>query len=74
MQLLPNKQQILQHPVRNQITVLNTTITHIENVENIIHWNEKLLWERIIKYLNRRSKRTLYSTYCDHNKPAMRKI
>jgi len=43
MQLLQNKQQTLQHAVRDQITILNTTITHIENVENIIDRNEKLL-------------------------------
>jgi len=43
MQLLQNKQQTLQHIVQNQITVLNITITHIENVENIIDRNEKFL-------------------------------
>jgi len=33
----------LQHAAQNQITVLNTTISHIENIETIIDRNEKLL-------------------------------
>jgi len=42
IQLLQNKQLTLQHAVQNQITVLNMTIAHIENIETIIHRNEKL--------------------------------
>jgi len=38
MQLLQNKQLMLQHAVQNQITVLNT-IAHIENIETIIDRN-----------------------------------
>jgi len=53
MQLLQNKQLILQHVVQNQITVLNTKIAHIENIETIIDRNEKLLQRQIMRYLNR---------------------
>jgi len=35
------------------ITPLNTMIAHIENIETIIDWNEKLLQGRIMRYLNR---------------------
>jgi len=41
--LLQNKQLTLQHAAQNQITVLNTTIARIENIETIIDRNEKLL-------------------------------
>jgi len=44
---------MLQHAVRNQITVLNTTIAHIENIETIIDRNEKLLQRQIMRYLDR---------------------
>jgi len=50
MQLLQNKQLMLQH---DQITVLNTTIAHIENIETIIDRNKKLLQRQIMRYLNR---------------------
>jgi len=52
--LLQNKQLMLQHATQNQITVLNMTIVHIENIETIIDRNEKLLQRRIImRYLDR---------------------
>jgi len=53
IQLLQNKQLTLQYAVRNQITVLNTTIAHIENIETIIDRNEKLLQKQIMRYLDR---------------------
>jgi len=53
IRLLQNKQLILQHAAQNQITVLNTTIAHIENIETIIDRNKKLLQRQIMMYLNR---------------------
>jgi len=53
LQLLQNKQITLQHAAQNQITVLNTTIAHIENIETIIERNEKLLQRQITMYLDR---------------------
>jgi len=52
-QILQNKQLTLQHAAQNQITVLNTTIAHIENIETIIDRNEKLLQRQIMRYLDR---------------------
>jgi len=43
LELLQNKQQAIQYAVQNQIMVLNTTIMHIGDVENIIERNENLL-------------------------------
>jgi len=54
IRLLQNKQLTLQHAAQNQITVLNTTITHTENIETIINRNEKLLQRQIIRYLTER--------------------
>jgi len=51
--LLQNKQLTLQHATQNQITVLNMTIAHIENIETIIDRNKKLLQRQIIRYLDR---------------------
>jgi len=63
IQLLQYKQLTLQHAAQNQITVLNTTIAHIENIETIIDRNEKLLQRQIIRYLDREEINKLYSTY-----------
>jgi len=40
IQLLQNTQLTLQHAVQNQLTVLNTSIAHMENIETIIDRNE----------------------------------
>jgi len=53
IQLLQNKQLTLQHAVQNQLTVLNTTIAHLENLETIIDRNEKLLQKQLSRYLDR---------------------
>jgi len=53
IQLLQNKQLMLQHAVQNQITVINTTIAHIENIKTIIDRNENVLQGQIMRYLNR---------------------
>jgi len=53
IQLLQNEQLTLQHAILNQITVLNTMIAHIENIETIIDRNEKLLQRQIMRYLDR---------------------
>jgi len=52
IKLLQNKQLTLQHAAQNQITILNATIAHIENIETIIDRNEKLLQRQMIKYLD----------------------
>jgi len=49
IQLLQNKQLMLQHAVQNQLTVSNS-IAHMENIESIIDRNEKLLREQIMRY------------------------
>jgi len=49
IQLLQNKQLTLQHVVQNQLTVLNTTITDMKNIETIIDQNEKLLQGQIMR-------------------------
>ncbi|KAL6419168.1 hypothetical protein ACFW04_014045 [Cataglyphis niger] len=59
LDLLENRQQIIQHVVENQIKILNSTIAHIEKVEDIIDRNEKLLQQRI----TRRNKRTFHNNY-----------
>jgi len=48
IRLLQNKQLPLQHAAQNQITVLNTTIAHMGNIETIIDRNEKLLQRQIM--------------------------
>jgi len=53
LDLLQNKQQTIQHAIQNQLMVLNTTITHVGDAENIIERNEKLLQDKMMKYLTR---------------------
>jgi len=53
LELFQNKQQTIQHAIQNQLMVLNTTIAHIGDAENIIERNENLLQARMIKYLTR---------------------
>ncbi|KAL6431967.1 hypothetical protein ACFW04_007417 [Cataglyphis niger] len=50
LDLLKNRQQIIQHVAKNQIKILNNTIAHIEKVEDIINRNEKLLQQWITVY------------------------
>jgi len=54
---------------QNQITVLNTTIAHIENIETIIDRNEKLLQRQIMRYLDREeiNEHCTYSSYNGSN-------
>lgn len=42
LQLLQNNQQTLEHAAKNQIKVLNTTIIHLNKLENISDY--KLFW------------------------------
>ncbi|KAL6418438.1 hypothetical protein ACFW04_012092 [Cataglyphis niger] len=53
LDLLENRQQIIQHVTKNQIKILNNTIAHIEKTENIINRNEKLLQQRVTVYTKR---------------------
>jgi len=53
LDLLRNKQQTIQHAIQNQLVVLNTTIAHIGNAENIIEQNENLLQATMMRYLTR---------------------
>ncbi|KAL6417455.1 hypothetical protein ACFW04_012724 [Cataglyphis niger] len=41
LDLLENRQKLIQHVAKNQIKILNNTISHIEKVEDIIDRNEK---------------------------------
>ncbi|KAL6417619.1 hypothetical protein ACFW04_014422 [Cataglyphis niger] len=50
---LLNRKQIIQHVAKNQIKILNNTTAHIEQVEDIINWNEKLLQQRVTVYTER---------------------
>jgi len=40
LQLLHNKQEILQHATKNQIKILNATIGHIKSLEETLNYNE----------------------------------
>ncbi|KAL6419239.1 hypothetical protein ACFW04_013678 [Cataglyphis niger] len=53
LDLLENRQQIIQHVAKNQIKILNNTIAHVEKTEDIINRNEKLLQQRITVYTER---------------------
>ncbi|KAL6433643.1 hypothetical protein ACFW04_006623 [Cataglyphis niger] len=53
LDLLENRQQIIQHVAKNQIKILNNTIAHIEKTEDIINRNEKLLQQRVTVYTER---------------------
>jgi len=54
LDLLRNKQQIIQHAIQNQLMLLNTTIAHIGDAESIIERNENLLQAKMMKYLTRK--------------------
>jgi len=53
LELLQNKQQVIQHAIQNQLMILNITIAHIEDAESIIERNKNLLQAKMIKYLTR---------------------
>ncbi|KAL6427146.1 hypothetical protein ACFW04_008648 [Cataglyphis niger] len=53
LDLLENRQQIIQHVAKNQIKILNNTIAHIEKTEDIINRNKKLLQQRVTVYTER---------------------
>jgi len=40
IKLLQNKQQIMQHAIKNQIKILNATIGHIKSLEETLTYNE----------------------------------
>lgn len=53
LNLLQNKQQTLQHVTKNQIKVLNSTIVHLDKLENILDHNGKLLNHYVREYYTR---------------------
>lgn len=53
LHLLENNQQTIRHTVKNQIQILNSTITHLDNLENILDYNGKLLNRQVSEYKTR---------------------
>jgi len=53
IQLLQNNQQTLKHVAKNQIKVLNTTIIHLNKLENMLNYNGKLMNHYIREYTTR---------------------
>jgi len=53
IQLLQNNQQTLEHVAKNHIKVLNTTIIHLNKLENVLDYNGKLINHYIREYTTR---------------------
>lgn len=53
LELLNNNQQTVEHAIKNQIKVINTTIAHIETLEHIVQRNEKLLQVQVQAFFER---------------------
>jgi len=45
--LLHNANAVTQHALKNQMKVINSTITHVDNLENTIEQNENTLLKLI---------------------------
>lgn len=43
VELLNKEQAVLQHVIKNQLQVVNATIAHVENVEEVVERNENKL-------------------------------
>ena len=43
LQILNNQQQTLQHAAKNQLKIINSTINHMEKLEQMLSYNENLL-------------------------------
>jgi len=52
LDLLENKQQVTLHAVKNQIRIINTTITNLDKFEGTIAHNKKLLSKQVTKFFN----------------------
>jgi len=50
--LLHNANAVTQHALKNQIKVINSTITHVDNLKNTIEQNENTLLELIKQIQN----------------------
>lgn len=53
LNLLQNNQQTIQHVAKNQIKILNSTIVHLDKLENILDHNGKLLNHYVREYSTR---------------------
>ncbi|XP_070171358.1 uncharacterized protein [Polyergus mexicanus] len=53
LNLLQNNQQTIQHIAENQIKILNSTIIHLDKLENILDHNGKLLNHYVREYSTR---------------------
>ncbi|XP_020296243.1 uncharacterized protein LOC109861140 [Pseudomyrmex gracilis] len=49
LQLIGSKQAVLQHTIKTQLQVVNATIAHVDDVENILERNENKLREAVEK-------------------------
>ncbi|XP_020296658.1 uncharacterized protein LOC109861429 [Pseudomyrmex gracilis] len=49
VELLNKKLAVLQHVVKNQLQVINATIAHVENIEEVVERNENKFKNAIIK-------------------------
>lgn len=48
--LLQNTQHTVQHAMKNQLQVLNSTITHLDKLENMLDYNGRLITHQIREY------------------------
>jgi len=50
---LDAQQKITQHEIHKQIKIINETVAHLEDIENIIDRNDRLLQQRITEFMGR---------------------